>query len=181
MGKLLGTATARNMPRNYLTPPYVTASPVIVHHELDSRDAFMILATDGLWDTLPSEDAVAMVADLIEGARPTSLAEPTIYTKMDSNAATHLIRNSLGGRDHGRVQQLLRLQPPISRRYRDDVTVNVVFFDREVLETGSKGDAQQAEGEMMVVDPRKGDPKTKKPRFQQWLKMADAERARSRL
>lgn len=46
----------------------------------------------------------------------------------DKNVATHLVRNALGGRDRDMVCALLTLPSPYSRRYRDDLTVEVVFF-----------------------------------------------------
>ncbi|KAL8711560.1 MAG: hypothetical protein Q9220_003970 [cf. Caloplaca sp. 1 TL-2023] len=46
----------------------------------------------------------------------------------DKNAATHLVRNALGGRDRDMVSGLLTLPSPFSRRYRDDLTVEVIFF-----------------------------------------------------
>ncbi|KAJ9642304.1 [Pyruvate dehydrogenase [acetyl-transferring]]-phosphatase 1, mitochondrial [Coniosporium tulheliwenetii] len=46
----------------------------------------------------------------------------------DSNAATHLVRNALGGKDRDQVCALLTLPSPYSRRYRDDLTVEVIFF-----------------------------------------------------
>ncbi|KAL9001175.1 MAG: hypothetical protein Q9169_000359 [Polycauliona sp. 2 TL-2023] len=46
----------------------------------------------------------------------------------DKNAATHLVRNALGGRDRDMVSGLLTLPSPYSRRYRDDLTVEVIFF-----------------------------------------------------
>lgn len=46
----------------------------------------------------------------------------------DKNAATHLIRNALGGKDRDMVSALLTLPSPFSRRYRDDLTVQVIFF-----------------------------------------------------
>lgn len=46
----------------------------------------------------------------------------------DKNAATHLVRNALGGRDKDMVCALLTLPSPYSRRYRDDLTVEVIFF-----------------------------------------------------
>ncbi|KAI9880991.1 MAG: hypothetical protein M1830_009485 [Pleopsidium flavum] len=46
----------------------------------------------------------------------------------DKNAATHLVRNALGGRDRDMVCALLTLPHPQSRRYRDDLTVEVIFF-----------------------------------------------------
>lgn len=38
------------IPPYYYTPPYLTAKPQIVHHHLQPRDRFLILASDGLWD-----------------------------------------------------------------------------------------------------------------------------------
>lgn len=46
----------------------------------------------------------------------------------DKNAATHLVRNALGGHDKDMVCALLTLPSPYSRRYRDDLTVEVIFF-----------------------------------------------------
>ncbi|KAL8827923.1 MAG: hypothetical protein Q9170_006822, partial [Blastenia crenularia] len=49
----------------------------------------------------------------------------------DRNAATHLVRNALGGRDRDMVCGLLALPSPFSRRYRDDLTVEVIFFGQD--------------------------------------------------
>ena len=46
----------------------------------------------------------------------------------DKNVATHLIRNALGGTNQEMLCALLTLPSPYSRRYRDDLTVQVVFF-----------------------------------------------------
>ncbi|KAK5110109.1 hypothetical protein LTR62_006243 [Meristemomyces frigidus] len=46
----------------------------------------------------------------------------------DKNAATHLVRNALGGKDSDMLSALLTLPAPLSRRYRDDLTVQVIFF-----------------------------------------------------
>ncbi|PWY76422.1 protein phosphatase [Aspergillus sclerotioniger CBS 115572] len=50
------------------------------------------------------------------------------FTVEDNNAATHLVRNAMGGKDKEMVSALLTLPSPYSRRYRDDVTVEVIFF-----------------------------------------------------
>ncbi|KAF8948112.1 hypothetical protein BGZ47_006370 [Haplosporangium gracile] len=52
---------------NYKTPPYVTAKPVVRHHKIRSEDRFMIMATDGLWDKLTSDEAVQLVGQLLDG------------------------------------------------------------------------------------------------------------------
>lgn len=48
----------------------------------------------------------------------------------DQNAATHLLRNALGGQLHdGQVlRAMLTLSQPLSRKYRDDLTIMVIFF-----------------------------------------------------
>ncbi|KAJ2955636.1 hypothetical protein NQ176_g11387 [Zarea fungicola] len=46
----------------------------------------------------------------------------------DNNVATHLVRNALGGSNDEQVRALLTLPAPFSRRYRDDLTVQVIFF-----------------------------------------------------
>jgi len=46
----------------------------------------------------------------------------------DKNVATHLVRNALGGKDQDQLSALLTLPSPFSRRYRDDLTVEVIFF-----------------------------------------------------
>lgn len=49
----------------------------------------------------------------------------------DANAATHLVRNALGGKDRDQVCALLSIPAPQSRAYRDDLTVTVVFFGEQ--------------------------------------------------
>ncbi|ETI22025.1 hypothetical protein G647_06095 [Cladophialophora carrionii CBS 160.54] len=58
----------------------------------------------------------------------------------DKNCATHLVRNALGGKDKDMVCALLTLPSPYSRRYRDDLTVQVIFF----------GEAEHADGRVLV-------------------------------
>ncbi|SCU97319.1 LAMI_0F09626g1_1 [Lachancea mirantina] len=55
---------------------------------------------------------------------------PSEYLLEDKNVATHLIRNALsakGNKDY--VSTLVSIPSPMSRKYRDDLTVTVVFFD----------------------------------------------------
>ena len=75
----------------------------------------------------------------------------------DKNAATHLVRNALGGKDKDQISALLTLPSPYSRRYRDDLTVQVIFFgessnegsvelNKEASATVANGAARGAEG-----------------------------------
>jgi pyruvate dehydrogenase phosphatase len=53
------------------------------------------------------------------------------YVYEDSNVATHIIRNALGGANQDSLWGLLSLPYPLSRSYRDDISVTVVFFGQD--------------------------------------------------
>ncbi|KAF7800129.1 hypothetical protein EIP86_011374 [Pleurotus ostreatoroseus] len=156
------------------TPPYVTARPVVTHRKLALPTAsadgssssksglrFVVLATDGLWDELSSEDVVALVgghlaglsgavskADLsnlvptaggtgatVEGKdRRRKNDKGASWAFVDKNVSTHLIRNALGGGDDARLRQLLSIPPGLARNYRDDITCTVVYWEAEGAE-----------------------------------------------
>ncbi|KAI1768770.1 protein serine/threonine phosphatase 2C [Hypoxylon sp. FL1150] len=136
----------------YRDGPYLTAEPLVTTTAVpDARPSFLILATDGLWDMMTSEQAVDLVGRWVEwqdqGAAkkpvepetkdfgPTVLGimkqcryEPHKTTLQDDNAAVHLVRNGLGGGDEEMVRGALTFRYPNSRDIRDDITVQVVFF-----------------------------------------------------
>merc|ERR1712079_357465 len=74
------------------------------------------------------------IADMLKKRQDAMRVKPT-----DVNAATHLIRNALGGTaygvDHSRLSQMLSLPQDMVRMFRDDITIQVVFFDEEYLRT----------------------------------------------
>lgn len=160
----------RSAPALLKTPPYVTSRPVVTHRELaglpstdpsavdkkpKSSLRFVVLATDGLWDELSSEDVVALVGGHLAGLKgaipksqlhhlvPTATGktvegkdkrhraqeEEGAWAFMDENVSTHLIRNAFGGADDERLRQLLSIPAPLARRYRDDLTCTVVYWE----------------------------------------------------
>ncbi|KAF9948645.1 hypothetical protein BGZ72_009454 [Mortierella alpina] len=200
---------AYRLPRpNYKTPPYVTAKPVVRHHKIQPQDRFLIMATDGLWDKLTSDEAVQLVGNLLDGkvgqeemfldreeiqnygrqlrasqtSKHPTKAEDNLkiaqkleqqqeeeeltppnrvpkgpvsqirkFTYRDhAHASTHLIRNALGGADDDKVAATLTIPSPISRAYRDDITVTVIFFGQQDT-TMALSDAKQVDG---LVDIR---------------------------
>lgn len=57
------------------------------------------------------------------------------YLLEDKNVSTHLIRNALSnGGSREQTLMLISIPNPVSRRYRDDLTVTVVFFGKEAKE-----------------------------------------------
>lgn len=150
---------ANVMPPHYLTPPYLTGRPEVTHHILTPKDRFLILASDGLWDTMSPLQVVRLVGEHSSGKaflQPLKLPKHEVTlgelnkmlenrktglsTKpLDKNAATHLLRNALGGTEYGiehsKLAHMLSLPPDIVRLFRDDITITVIFFDPEYLRT----------------------------------------------
>ncbi|KAK7972421.1 pyruvate dehydrogenase [Apiospora saccharicola] len=53
------------------TPPYITAEPVVTTTTINpDRPSFLILATDGMWDRMSSQDAVELVAAWLNARSP---------------------------------------------------------------------------------------------------------------
>ncbi|OLY81756.1 Protein phosphatase 2C-like protein [Smittium mucronatum] len=114
-------------PRKYLTPPYVTAKPIIVKHKITKdSDKFVVMATDGLWDRLSNEQVVNFIGKWIDSNGPIT---------DNNNPSSSLIEYALGFNyqgsfDKSRPSHLLAIPPPFSRRYRDDISVYVVVLDQ---------------------------------------------------
>ncbi|TGZ58791.1 hypothetical protein CRM22_009426 [Opisthorchis felineus] len=114
------------MPAFYTTPPYLSSTPQVVWRPLvPSRDYFLILATDGLWDMISPKEAVDVVARHWFDYR----CYPSICGPGDT-AATRLIRTALGGdtMDPQRISVHFSMPATVARYYRDDITVLVVYL-----------------------------------------------------
>ncbi|KAJ5888000.1 protein serine/threonine phosphatase 2C [Penicillium taxi] len=135
------------------TPPYLTARPVVTSVKIDpTKPSFLIMATDGLWDLLYNGQAVDLVGDWLESEKKTNSNlestykpfdfsqcwdDPPVYSRFvkerttvqDDNAAVHLVRNALGGNHHEMIAGRLAFSAPSSRNVRDDITVQVAFFN----------------------------------------------------
>ncbi|KAG0254051.1 hypothetical protein BG011_005995 [Mortierella polycephala] len=190
--------TYRQPHRNYHTPPYVTAKPVVKHHKIRPEDRFLVMATDGLWDKLTSNEVIQLVGDLLDGKTgqermildrnelkaikskvkaiqgmvtskngdqieeeeeltPANLppkgpaSQVRQFTFKDrSNASTHLVRNALGGGNDDMLAATLSIPPPMSRYYRDDITITVIFFGEQDTKMALAG-AEEADGLVEIV------------------------------
>lgn len=118
------------MPGYSLTPPYVTARPEVTHTHITGDDKFYIVASDGIWDVVSSEEAVKVVGEWLDNSARGG-------SKDTENAATALMRHVLEkvpeqfqktetGLSY--AAQILALSPKLSRNYRDDLTVTVVLL-----------------------------------------------------
>eukprot|EP00640_Fibrocapsa_japonica_P001305 CAMPEP_0113943046 /NCGR_PEP_ID=MMETSP1339-20121228/17997_1 /TAXON_ID=94617 /ORGANISM="Fibrocapsa japonica" /LENGTH=381 /DNA_ID=CAMNT_0000947791 /DNA_START=390 /DNA_END=1535 /DNA_ORIENTATION=+ /assembly_acc=CAM_ASM_000762 len=111
----------RHIPPPY-TPPYITARPeVTCHMRRTAEDDFLILASDGLWDYLDNQEAVAIVAQgIAEG---------------DEDLGQRLVSAVLqeAAKAQGMTVDQLRKVPVgrQRRRLHDDITVVVIRLDKE--------------------------------------------------
>lgn len=81
---------------NYKSPPYLTAEPEVTFTTVKSGD-FLILASDGLWDHISSEDAVKAVGLWVMGQRnPQAMRILTSLSSIGDAAA-----KDKGGKDKG--------------------------------------------------------------------------------
>ncbi|XP_062841279.1 pyruvate dehydrogenase phosphatase catalytic subunit 1 [Trichomycterus rosablanca] len=149
---------AKFVPPNYHTPPYLTAEPELTYHRLRPQDRFLVIASDGLWETLHRQEVVRIVGEHLTGVRqqqPISVGGYRVTLSQmqgllqerkarisssfqDQNVATHLIRHAVGSNefgmvDHERLSKMLSLPEELARMYRDDITIIIVQFNPHVI------------------------------------------------
>lgn len=113
------------------------------------------MASDGLWNHISNEDAVACVEQWIKQRRAPADRKPTpidttigdgpdyelengnfagwkvkreTFVVEQDNAATHLVQNAFGGSKRRLFRTVMSAYYPLSRNVRDDVTVQVIFY-----------------------------------------------------
>lgn len=57
---------------------------------------------------------------------------------VDQHIGTHLIRNALGGADREKLTWMLSLPDGVARRFRDDITVTVVWYENSDRDNASE-------------------------------------------
>lgn len=138
---LLGRSTSPTVK----TPPYFTAEPEVTSTNIQPGD-FLIMASDGLWESLSNEEAVGLVGwwlnrKVSSQKHAVAVADPpelpvtwpedyedstsrykqwnTVkkFINTDANVATHLIRNAIGGADEDLLAALMSMRSPRSRNH----------------------------------------------------------------
>ncbi|KAH8304635.1 hypothetical protein KR018_005847 [Drosophila ironensis] len=73
---------------------------------------------------------------------------------VDSNGATHLIRNALGGTDYGiehsKISYYLTLPQDVVRLYRDDITITIIYFNSDHI-AKLQSDSQASPGKTVAA------------------------------
>ncbi|KAL5549965.1 hypothetical protein UlMin_000141 [Ulmus minor] len=104
------------------TSPYITCLPSLYHHKLSSRDRFLILSSDGLYQYFTNEEAVSEV-------------ELFIASFPEGDPAQHLIQEVLfrAARKAGMdFHELLDIPQGERRRYHDDVSIIVISLEGRI-------------------------------------------------
>ena len=100
----IGLAMGRSIGDHAVKPVGVIAEPEITTHELTDEDEFMIIATDGVWEFITSEEAVEVVGRYLDAGEGAS-------------RACQCLIEAAAGKWHD-----------IEGEYRDDITALVVVF-----------------------------------------------------
>ncbi|EEF30058.1 probable protein phosphatase 2C 4 [Ricinus communis] len=104
------------------TSPYITCFPSLYHHKLNSRDRFLILSSDGLYQYFTNDEAISEV-------------EMFIAAFPEGDPAQHLIEEVLfraakrAGID---FHELLDIPQGDRRRYHDDVSVIIISLEGRI-------------------------------------------------
>jgi len=116
-----------SVPSEYKTPPYLIAEPVVREFKLLDSDQFLIVASDGFWECISNDEAVSIVADVMEVCDDPCSEHEDVTCHSGKNAATHLLYHALGGTGK-KVAKMLLLQPEDRRWHRDDITIMVIYL-----------------------------------------------------
>lgn len=101
----------------------LSPEPSIFIHEINSRDEFLIFASDGLWEHLSNEEAVDIV-----------------HTYPRNGIARRLVKAALhvaAKKREMRYSDLKKIERGVRRHFHDDITVVVVFLDSSSMNTSS--------------------------------------------
>ncbi|OQR82009.1 phosphatase 2C [Thraustotheca clavata] len=102
------------------TPPYVTAIPETQSHVVTSNDKFLIIGSDGVWDFLENEEAVAIVQQHITTGKKSDAGRVLVE---------HVIARAAEVKGKS-LKEFAELPPGKSRRrVHDDTTVVILFFE----------------------------------------------------
>ncbi|KAH9278209.1 [Pyruvate dehydrogenase [acetyl-transferring]]-phosphatase 2, mitochondrial [Echinococcus granulosus] len=112
------------LPTPYTSPPYLTAKPEVTTCMLNPSDRYLVLATDGLWDTLSPERAALILSRLHPDQCPaTRLMRAALSLTPTLGLPSH---RGMAKEDFRLASLLLALPPGVARLYRDDITLVVV-------------------------------------------------------
>ena len=138
--KLFSQAQPELLGRRYRkwNPPYITVDPEITEFDIDpEKDEFAILGTDGLFDFLSNQEIVDIVHQQMQLIQNQSYeeAETTTTNVCDALIEQVLLKavEPLCNLDSKtKLQYLMALHPDYRRSVYDDITITVIFFNKQI-------------------------------------------------
>jgi hypothetical protein len=121
-------------------PPYTTAAPEITRCPLVDEDRFVVLASDGLWDLLSSQEVVDLIFEYEEARRSAKTVKPDFH----GDVATYIMSVALTRvplvlataealasphPDLDKLKYILKLPDSYKRSVYDDITITVIYLD----------------------------------------------------
>jgi hypothetical protein len=121
-------------------PPYTTATPEVTIRAIQPSDRFVVLASDGLWDLLSSQDVVDVIAEY-----ETRKNTKTLPADFQGDVATYLISKALErvplivnnapeDAQLEKISYIMRLPDTYKRSVYDDISVIVIFLNPSSLD-----------------------------------------------
>ncbi|KAG9150157.1 hypothetical protein Leryth_009730 [Lithospermum erythrorhizon] len=99
--------------------PLISPEPSIFIHKLNSKDQFLIFASDGLWEHLSNQEAV----DIVHSFPRNGIAKRLVKEALKVAAKKREMRYS----------DLKKIDRGVRRHFHDDITVVVVFLDPSAM------------------------------------------------
>lgn len=121
-------------------PPYTTASPEISRCQLTDDDRFVVLASDGLWDLLSSQEVVELIHEFEDAKK----AGRKVTPNFDGDVATYVMSVALtkvplvlataeaAASPHPELDKLkyiLKLPDSYKRSVYDDISITIIYLN----------------------------------------------------
>ncbi|KAL7092770.1 hypothetical protein ACP275_11G003200 [Erythranthe tilingii] len=132
-----------SFPRFHLTEPLrrpvLRADPAIFTRNLQTNDKFVIFASDGLWEHLTNQEAV----QLVHNHPRVGIARRLVISALSKAAKTRQIS----------FNEIKKLDKGVRRHIHDDITVVVIFIDREMMDKKNSAPELSVRGFVDTVGP----------------------------
>jgi len=101
-------------------PPYILNEPQVITRTLEDNDRFLLMASDGLWENVSTEDVALVMYEL--------LAFPDMPLETAPGKLIRLALERAADKHNIAIQELIHKPPQEKRHFHDDITVMIIFL-----------------------------------------------------